>query len=252
MKFSTSVLNELKYYVYLYSDPTSKKIFYVGKGKGNRVFAHLEDTKESAKVEYINKLRTQGLEPDIEILIHGLEDEITALRVESSIIDLIGIDRLTNKQSGYKSATFGRMSLSQLVSAYEKQKIDIKVPAILIRINQAFRYSMTEVELYDYTRGQWRLNPENAKKAQYAFAVYGGIIQEVYSILDWYEAGKTFSIRRNNKNIERGKEEKLEGRYEFIGNLAPQEIRKKYKYKSVEHYFERGNSNPIMYTNIEK
>ena len=241
MKFSTSVVNKLKYYVYLYSDPVSKKIFYVGKGKGNRVFSHLEDTKDSAKVEYINKLRAQGLEPDIEILIHGLVDEITALRVESSVIDLIGINNLTNMQSGYKSSTFGRMSLSQLVSAYEKQKININVPAILIRINQAFRYSMTEAELYDYTRGQWRINPDNAKKAKYAFAIYGGIIQEVYTILDWYKAGQTFSIRNN---------EDTEGRYEFIGNLAPPEIRKKYKYKSVEHYFERGNSNPVMYVNI--
>ena len=251
MKFSTPVLNELKYYVYLYSDPSTGEIFYVGKGKGNRVFSHLEDTKESEKVEYIRKLRTQGLEPNIEILIHGLDDEKTALRVESSIIDLIGIKNLTNMQSGYKSSTFGRMSLSQLVSAYEKQKIDIKVPAILIRINQAFRYSMSEVELYDYTRGQWRLNPENAKKAEYAFAVYGGIIQEVYTILDWYKGGETFSVRSNNENIERGSEDPLEGRYEFIGNLAPDEIRKKYRYKSVEDYFERGNSNPIMYVNIQ-
>ncbi len=250
MKFSTRVLNALKYYVYLYSDPGTGEVFYVGKGKGNRVFSHLEDTKESKKVEYIRNLRAKGLKPKIEILIHGLDDEETALRVESSIIDLIGIDKLTNVQSGYKSSTYGRMSISQLISAYEKQRVDIDVPAILIRINQAFRYSMQEVELYDYTRGHWRLNPENAKKAQYAFAIYGGIIQEVYSILNWYKAGTTFSVRRNNENIKRSKKEDLEGRYEFIGNLAPERIRKKYRYMSVEHYFERGNSNPIMYVNI--
>ena len=34
------------------------------------------------------------------------------------------------------------------------------------------------------------LNPENAKKAQYAFAIYGGIIQEVYTTLDWYKGGQ--------------------------------------------------------------
>ncbi len=79
---------------------------------------------------------------------------------------------------------------------------------------------------------------------------YGGITQEVYSILDWYEAGKTFSVRSNSKNIVRNKEKAPEGRYEFIGNLAPDEIRSKYRYKFVEHYFERGNSNPIMYVNI--
>ena len=56
-------------------------------------------------------LEAQGLQPKIEILVHGLEDEEVALRVESSVIDLIGIKNLTNKQNGYKSATFGRMSI---------------------------------------------------------------------------------------------------------------------------------------------
>ena len=247
MKFPPAVLNELKYYVYLYSNPITNEIFYVGKGKGNRVFAHLDDTSESEKVEYIRKLRAQGCEPKIEILIHGLEDEKTALRVESSVIDLVGMENLTNRQSGYESSTFGRMSLAQLRSAYEKKKVDITEPGILIRINKAFRYYMSEVELYDYTRGYWRLNPGNAKKAGYAFSVYGGIIQEVYTIRDWYEAGTTFNVRKD----EESGTEKLEGRWEFVGNLAPEDIRKKYCYKSVEHYFEKGNSNPVMYVNIQ-
>jgi uncharacterized protein len=118
---------------------------------------------------------------------------------------------------------------------------------MLIRINQRFRYSMSETELYDYTRGQWKLNPKRAKNASYAFAVYQGIVQEVYEILDWYKAGKTYSVRQENQNVERTKDDKTEGRYEFIGNFAPNEIRKKYKYKSIEHYFKKGNSNPIMY-----
>ena len=247
MKFPPAVLNELKYYVYLYSNPVTNEIFYVGKGKGNRVFSHLDDTKESEKVDYIRKLGAQGLEPKIEILIHGLEDEKTALRVESSVIDLIGIENLTNKQSGYESSTFGRMSLAQLRSAYEKKKVDITEPSILIRINKAFRYSMSEVELYDYTRGYWKLNPGNARKAGYAFSVYGGIIQDVYTIRDWYEAGTTFTVRKD----EESGNEKLNGRWEFIGNLAPEDIRKKYRYKSVEHYFEKGNSNPVMYVNVQ-
>lgn len=148
-RFSSPVINELKYYVYLYSHPITGEIFYVGKGKGNRVLSHLEDSNENEKVQYINELRKQGLEPNIEILIHGLEDEKTALRVESSIIDLLDIQNLTNKQSGYKSATFGRMTIDQINAAYDKQPIDIVEPAILIRINQAFRYSMTKMELYD-------------------------------------------------------------------------------------------------------
>lgn len=249
-RFSPSVIKALKYYVYIYSHPITEEIFYVGKGKGNRVFAHLEDTKESQKVLYLKELRSQNLAPKIEILIHGLEDEKAALRVESSIIDLIGINNLTNKQNGYKSATYGRMTIEQLNSAYNREKITIDIPAILIRISQAFRYTMSEVELYDYTRGYWRLNPQKALGAKFGFAIYGGIIQEVYEILKWFEAGTTFSVRKNNENIKRKANEGMKDRYEFIGNIAPEAIRQQYKYKSVEHYFKQGNSNPIMYANV--
>jgi len=249
-KFSHSVIKELKYYVYIYSHPTTKEVFYVGKGKGNRVFSHLEDEKDSKKVNYLNDLKKQNLQPKIEILIHGLDDEKTTLRVESSIIDLFSVENLTNIQSGYKSATFGRMSIEQINSAYDQQEVEINEPSVLIRINQAFRYSMSEIELYDFTRGHWKLNPENAKKVKYGFAIYKGIIQEVYEVFDWYEAGKTFSVRTNNINIDSRIEDNLVGRYEFIGNIAKETIRKKYKYKSVEKYFNKGNSNPIMYLNI--
>jgi uncharacterized protein len=240
-KFPKIVSAELKYYVYIYSNPITDEIFYVGKGKGDRVFAHLNEESESEKVKYLFDLKTQGLRPRIEILIHGIENEEAALRVESAIIDLIGVNKLTNKQSGWRSATFGRMTLQQIISTYSKQKVEIDEPAILIRINQAFRYSMSEIELYDYTRGQWKINVHRANNAKYAFAVYEGIIQEVYSVLFWLEAGRTLNTRAENGGIK--------DRFEFIGNIAESEIRNKYKYKSVEHYFKKGNANPIMYLN---
>ncbi len=240
-KFPKIVSSELKYYVYIYSNPITEEIFYVGKGKGDRVFSHLSDESENEKVKYLSELKSQGIEANIEILIHGIEDEETALRVESAIIDLVGINKLTNKQSGWRSATFGRMSLKQIVSTYSKQKIDIEESGILIRINQMFRYSMTEMELYDYTRGRWKINIDRAKTAKYAFAVYDGIIQEVYSVYTWLEAGKIMSTRIEKENSE--------DRFEFVGDIAEEEIRNKYRYKSVEHYFRKGNANPIMYLN---
>lgn len=253
MKFSNSVIKELKYYVYIYSHPITDEIFYIGKGKGNRVFSHLEEQKISHKVQYLNQLKDKGLKPKIEILIHGLEDEEVALKVESSVIDLIGIKNLTNIQSGYKSATYGRMTIDQINAIYDKQKItknEIVEPIILIRINQAFRYSMTEIELYDYTRGRWKLNPNRAKNAKYGFAVYKGVVQEVYEILDWHEAGTTDSIRLDKEKTGLDTIESFKGRFEFTGHIAPKEIRDKYKFKSVEHYFKQGSSNPIMYLNM--
>jgi hypothetical protein len=249
-KFSSSVIKELKYYVYVYSNPLTDEIFYVGKGKGNRVFSHLTEASESEKVKYLNDLAQQGLKPKIEILSHGLENSEIALKIESSIIDLLGIKNLTNRQKGFKSATFGRMTVNQIKSTYNKQQVEIVEPSILIRINQAFRYSMTPMELYDYTRGQWVLNPDNAKAAKYAFSIYEGIIQEVYEVAGWFKAGTTYSVRESNEHIERDKDERMDNRYEFVGNIALQEVRDKYILKSVEHLFKKGNSNPIMYINL--
>ena len=249
-KFSSTEIKALKYYVYVYSNPITHEIFYVGKGKGNRVFSHLDETIENDKVKYLDDLKRQNLKPTIEILTHGIEDSETALKIESSIIDLIGINNLTNQQKGFRSATFGRMSLEQVKSAYIQEPVTITVPSILIRINQAFRYSMTSMELYDYTRGHWVLNPDNAQQAKYAFSIYEGIIQEVYEVAGWFKAGTTYSVRENNELVDREAGERLDNRYEFVGNLAEQSIRDKYKYKSVGDLFKRGNSNPIMYLNL--
>ena len=66
--FSPEVTKELRYYVYLYLDPESDEVFYVGKGKSNRAFAHLEDQTESDKTKRIKEIRSRGQEPKIEIL----------------------------------------------------------------------------------------------------------------------------------------------------------------------------------------
>jgi len=79
-KFTQNQIEFLKYYVYIYKDPSSDEIFYVGKGKGNRVFNHLSDKVDSEKVSRINEIRERGLEPEIEILIHGLEDEKSSIK----------------------------------------------------------------------------------------------------------------------------------------------------------------------------
>jgi hypothetical protein len=103
------VEEKLGYYVYLYIDPADNTIFYVGKGKGSRMLAHLSDTSESIKVERIRRILERGQEPRIEILVHGLPDETTALKIEAAAIDLLGKDKLTNQVRGYESSVVGRM-----------------------------------------------------------------------------------------------------------------------------------------------
>ena len=42
MELKQSVKEALGYYVYALVDPRDRKIFYIGKGKGNRIFQHAE------------------------------------------------------------------------------------------------------------------------------------------------------------------------------------------------------------------
>ena len=74
------VADHLGYYVYAYIDPRTNRIFYVGKGKGRRILAHLTETGESRKHRLIAELKEQGRSPQLEVIAHGLADEETALR----------------------------------------------------------------------------------------------------------------------------------------------------------------------------
>lgn len=242
-QFSREVIDKLKYYVYIYSDPDTNEIFYVGKGIGNRVFSHLTDSSDTVKVKFIKRIFDRGKEPKIEILIHGLEDEHTALKVEAAIIDLIGKDKLTNRVRGWQSGVFGRVEVNQLISHYEREQVNIIEPAILIRLNNLFRYDMTPIELYDATRGVWRIGHDR-EKAEYAFAIFDGIVHEVYKVLAWFQAGSTFNTR--------GSMEDERNRWEFVGQIAEESLRSKYIGKSVEHYFSKNAQNPIKYVNIKE
>ena len=235
-----SVTRELGYYVYLYVNPETNTIFYVGKGKGRRCLSHLDGKGKSPHGAIIRALRKRGKEPRVEILIHGLKDEKMALAVEMAAISLMGLESLANTVRGHHSARRGRMSLDQVLSLYQRKKVKIAVPAILIRINRLYRYGIPTEELYDATRIAWVVGPRR-EKAEYAFAVYQGIIREVYAITSWLPAGSTFSTR-DPHGIKKAK-----GRWEFVGTVAAENIRKKYVDRAAD--FSQHGQNPVQYVN---
>ena len=91
-----AVAQKLGHYVYLYVNPLSGEVFYVGKGKGSRALAHLEDVDKRRMQKIIRQIRDAGAQPAIEILAHSLPDAQTALKIEAAAIDLLGVGRLAN------------------------------------------------------------------------------------------------------------------------------------------------------------
>ena len=240
MTLSTDILKEMKFYVYLLSDPTNNEIFYVGKGKDNRAFSHFKDKGKNSKVEKIKEIRSKGREPKIEFLVHGVEDETTIKKIEAAIIDLIGKNKLTNKVGGYESSYFGRMDVDQIRSKYTSDIANITENVLLLKLSDTFSYNMDPMDLYDNTRGIWYLGPKR-DRVDYAFAVYDGIVQETYNVLQWFEAGTTYTNR-----VDKDAWKKME-RWEFIGSIS-EEMRKKYRYKSVAHYYPPKAQNAVRYT----
>jgi len=123
--------------------------------------------------------------------------------------------------------------MRNIQNKYIKDPItQIEEPAILFRISQRYRDGLSENELYQITRGEWVIG-KRREHAKYAFAVYQGIIVEVYQIKKWFPfSGKTPSKGQ---------------RWYFDGSVA--EHLQHYKGGSVKHYFKQGGVNPVTYIN---
>jgi|SRR5688572_2738284 len=240
MKITSEVAKILKSYVYIYIDPRNGKPFYIGKGKGNRLFSHLraQSDIEKKKVAKISEIRRNGKEPRIEILRYGLSD-LEAHLVEAASIDLIGKARLTNLMAGHHEGSFGRITSQRVISMLTAKKVKVKHKAILITINKLYRSDMSPEELYEVTRGIWKVGEINRNKVEFAMALYQGIVLEVYRIKQWYPAGTLKYKTRDTSHF------KNSGRWEFSGSIA-KDVREEY----IEFSVGKAGQNPIRYVNI--
>ena len=246
LSFLPGIAERLGYYVYALRDPTREgELFYVGKGKGDRVYQHAaqalavdpDEGEVGLKLARIRSIHDAGQEVGVEIIRHGLTEGV-AFEVEAAVSDalrLAGRD-LTNRVAGRGTFERGWAPLPEIRVRYTATPAEIRRAdrVVLIRINRLYRPTMTPDELYEATRKWWRINPR--RNPQFAFAVYHGIVREVYRIDGW--EGPEHVVRNGKTSL----------RWGFSGSIDA-EATTLYKDHSVHEYLPRGLRTPTVYVN---
>lgn len=192
------------YYVYVLVDPRSGQIFYVGKGRGDRLSSHglaadlAPNARDPEKIRRIRAIERSGRRVRIDVVRYGLEETV-ALEVEAALIDVLG--GLTNRIRGHGS-TRGRAPLAELVAQFGASPLTVRAPPVLlirlgrwtpkketiepghVRAGYGWRLGIPPGELYDASRAWWRVDPQGmqARGVSHFVAVAEGVTRAVYEV----------------------------------------------------------------------
>jgi hypothetical protein len=240
--FPDEVHQPLKWYVYRLIDPRNGSTFYVGKGRGNRVFEHargaLKDDPQQDEAEtmelkssVIQAIRRAGLNVLHVIHRHGLETSEIAYEVEAALID--AYPGLTNRVGGHGSGELGCRSVEEIVSTYKAEPLVVKEPSILIFIGRTLDGGR---DTYEAVRGIWKMSREKAAKYELVLAYDGVLVCGAYRPEKWLEGTKA-----NFPFVEGEEDPKRIG---FVGSRA--DVWDDYVGKRVPPR-PKGAANPIRY-----
>jgi len=218
--FSDAVCQELGNYVYRLIDPRNGETFYVGKGKGNRVFSHVKaaidfddgEDETSTKLRRINEIRRTKLNVIHVIHRHAIPDN-AVFEVEAALID--AYSGLSNIAGGHGCGDRGPMHSHQIIDKYDLPVIDWDPEHKLVLIN-VNRFASSGVDdLYRQVRFAWRIDRSKAEKADFVLAVVRGVVVGAFEADYWKPA-----IKENFPELT-FEEPKRNG---FSGRVAPKEI----------------------------
>lgn len=115
---------------------------------------------------------------------------------------------------------------------------DFDEPTILIKItNVDSSVLSSRFGLYERVRREWAISLDRVRNIRLAIGVYDGKVAEVYRVAGWFHTGE---IMRCDGDIP-----PAEGRVEFVGNLASNELRERYKGCLVTDLLH--GQNPVRY-----
>ena len=249
--FPEEVAKQLDWYVYRLIDPRNGETFYVGKGKGDRVFVHARAVDEKAltdeeeeqgklvdlRLRRIKDIKAAGLEVGHVIHRHGLSTSSLAYEVEAAVID--AYQGLTNKVGGHGSDEYGSRHVEEIINEYAAEEFEVRHHLLLISIG-VFYYRR---ETYDAVRHAWKVNLNRVKRHNLVLARLRGLVVGAYRPQKWLPA-----TSENFRDLEDRYNEKfdLPGYYGFRGDEAEPEVQNYYVGKRVPKRFLQ-SQNPRRY-----
>ena len=240
--FPAGVADRLKWYVYRLIDPRNGETFYVGKGRGDRVFSHanglvsVEDEEVSdPKLQRIRDIQAAGLDVGHIIHRHGIESPRTAYEVEAALID--AYPGLSNKVRGHGSRDYGTRHVDEIIDEYAGEEFQVKEPLMLIYIGPMY---YVRDSAYDAVRCAWKVNVNRVQSYRLVLANLRGLIVGAFRPSAWLLA-----TQENFPGLE---ERDLLDRWGFEGERAEEEVWNYYVRKRVPaRYRGRRSRNPVRY-----
>lgn len=263
-EFSELALQKLnkngEYYVYGLVDPRNDKLFYVGKGTGNRVFQHVAESgknpeSEKLKLQTIKSIEDSKNEVKHLIINWGLTQN-EAFASEASLINLMNYlskDTLTNIMAGHHS--HGCLTVEEIEQEYGAVSLtpeDFKHKLLVIKVNKLYNRHMPNSEIYDIVRGIWNANIIRAMQVDYVLGVYNNLIIGCYKPDQWYKVSECSRDKLpkhiNNANLT-GMKDRILFESNDINSLDENQLF--YLNKSIEK-LERiqKSQNPITYIGL--
>lgn len=259
-KFDDVAAKKVGWYVYALRDPRDNVVFYIGKGKSNRWFDHIQEARNtgmgdnpSLKLQRIREIEFAGLKVDAFLIRHGIETEKLAFEIEAAVlhayrlvkdansrdnIDLTNIAEVHHPERGLSSVQIAQT----LYNA--PQAPPIELPCAMFRLPKLWHPAMSDEELRQATLGWWspREVAKGRKTARYAFAVSRGIIRGVYRIDP--------SMWRERSEPDRDWEHDVGGtpRWGFPDCEAAPELAR-YLNTSVKHLYKPGAASAARFLN---
>ncbi|WP_016897908.1 LEM-3-like GIY-YIG domain-containing protein [Aerococcus viridans] len=273
-KFSDKVLSYLnknkdkEFYIYCLVDTSNdeEEIFYIGKGKGNRVFNHekaafnkklellleSEDKTEDLKITKIRAIKAEGF-PIKKVILNYWLSEREAFASENTLINLFNIfspRNLTNKVNGHGVRGTEVGDLEKQFGSIPMSITELQTDELILAVKITDSLQLDEDETYDYpfydrddhnlksrTLGTWRVAKDNAEKVKYILGINTGINNTVVSA---YEV----------TGFEPGIDEKGRQRFCFHSNSKSENIMKALGvYQRAIYDLKFGSGQSIVYIN---